>query len=148
MDGKLLAVAFSSGVIRVFSTQSGRSLARLEGSRTVIALDLDQDGDLLASLTGPEDASESYSADYGADRLLLWSVPEESLLATLVPIHERELPLVLAPTGEVDPGPGGTDALGCIAGSHVFPFALCEERFAVPGLLSRALRGDVSYRDP
>ena len=56
--------------------------------------------------------------------------------------------LALAPTGEVDPGSDESSHLGCKAGIHVFPFALCQERFAVPGLLSRALAGDVSYRDP
>jgi WD40 repeat protein len=146
-NGKRLAVAFRSGVIRVFATMSGRSLARLEGDRPVVALDFDQSGDLLVSLTGQRDPTESYST-YGGDRLRLWSIPEESLLATLVPAHNRELPVVLAPTGEVDPGSDGTNHLGCIAGIHIFPFALCEERFSVPGLLSRALAGEVAYRDP
>ncbi len=146
-NGKQIAMAFRSGIVRVFSTGSARSLARLEGSQAVVALDFDKSGELLVGLTGPSDGTESYSG-YGGERLLLWSVPEETLLATLVPVYEREYPLVLAPTGEVDPGPGGSGHLGCRAGIHVLPFALCEERFVVPGLLSRALTGDVGYRDP
>ena len=146
-DGRLLAIAFQSGVIRVFSAHTGGLRAHLDGHHTVNALDFDQSGELLVSLTGAGDPGESDSG-YAGDRLVLWNVPEETLLATLIPVYDREYPVVLAPTGEVDPGSDESSHLGCKAGIHVFPFALCQERFAVPGLLSRALAGDVSYRDP
>lgn len=39
-------------------------------------------------------------------------------------------------------------SISCVIGDNRYPFSLCRERFLVPGLVARTLRGDTSYRMP
>jgi WD40 repeat protein len=102
-------------------------------------------------LTWPDfSPNGQYIADAVAGRIVLWKADGGKELAALTALYPATGALVTVPTGEVDfaSDPREPVPLSCQVGGRVFPFALCRERWHVPGLLKQVMSGDQSYAQP
>jgi WD40 repeat protein len=137
-DATLLAVGVAGDArVQIRSVPSGTLLSTLqhEGQRFSWP-DFSPDGQFVAAAVG--------------GHIVFWRTRGGQELASLAALNWPAGAVVTTPTGYVDfvAAPGSPEPLSCVAGWRVLPFAVCRERWLVPGLLGKVLSGDTSYTLP
>jgi WD40 repeat protein len=109
----------------------------------------------------PQDRNLAAVENHGVATILRASLEQETAgpdqgdhtirtekLVSVEPYGASGSAVVRTPDGFVDTWGNAHEWLSCRTKDRDYPFELCEERYRVPGLLTKALRGDQSYREP
>jgi WD40 repeat protein len=141
-DGRTVATAsivtsgvplYQGGDLRLWDVDTGKSTRIYKSTPDIVWLvRFSPDGRLLATASGDGNAH-------------FWDAKKGTLLATLRSVWDLDAGFVFTADGHIDfvgaDAERAKDSVQCRIGHRVYPFELCEERFAVPGLLAMVLAG-------
>ncbi len=138
-DGKVIATGSSDRSIRIWDAVTGTLRHTMNGHEGFVeSIAFQPDGKRLVSCS--EDGT-----------VRVWSVDEGKEILALRPIEGSTdaYAFTPGPSGRIELfGSAGQAFPLCRIGEATFSFALCRERFEVPGLSAKVLAGDASYLDP
>lgn len=139
-DGALVAAPSGERALHLWDVGTGRDVATMSGHAGVV-------NDVVFLAGG---AVVATADDGGA--LRLFSAKDGTAIATARGVAGADAAYVFTPDGFIefrgrDPDVARAQPL-CRIGPYAFDFAVCQERFEVPGLLAKVVAGDPTYRDP